>query len=91
MEAQYGIVDVDIEQFIVSNFNKFIMVDGKLISNQIHEFQELQRGVEKKKKKKKAHTTFSEDFKVSCLIDKLSPSWSNFAQSVKHKQGEFAL
>ena len=79
MEAQYGIVDVDIEQFIVSNFNKFIMVDGKLISNQIHEFQKLFRGVKKK------CTTFSVDFKVCCIIDKLPPSWSNFAQFLKHK------
>ena len=45
----HGGVVVGIEQFIVSDFNKFIMVDGKPIRNQINEFQELLRGVERKR------------------------------------------
>ncbi|XP_028054885.1 nitric oxide synthase-interacting protein homolog [Camellia sinensis] len=61
------------------------MTDEKPIGEQIHEFQELLRGAEK------SGTIFSEDFKVSCLIDKLPPSWTKFAQSLRHKQGELTL
>ncbi|KAL6183693.1 hypothetical protein ACLB2K_045104 [Fragaria x ananassa] len=61
------------------------MVETKSVGDQIHEYQELLRGIEKK------GTKFSEDFKVSCLIDKLSPSWNEYAKSLRHKQGEFTL
>ena len=61
------------------------MIDEKSISDQIHECKELLRGAEK------SGTLFSEDFKVSCLIDKLPPSWSDFARNLRHKQGELTL
>ncbi|KAH7853202.1 hypothetical protein Vadar_034739 [Vaccinium darrowii] len=58
LEAEYGTVDAGIERFTVSNFNGYKMKDEKPVGDQIHEFQELLRGVEKK------GTTFSEEFKV---------------------------
>lgn len=61
------------------------MVDEKPIDIQIHEFKEHLKGAEKN------GTTFSEDFKVSCLIDKMPPSWSDFAKSLRHKQGILTL
>ncbi|KAL6212271.1 hypothetical protein ACLB2K_017492 [Fragaria x ananassa] len=85
LEAEYGIVDVGVDRFIVSNFNSYKMVETKSVGDQIHEYQELLRGIEKK------GTKFSEDFKVSCLIDKLPPSWNEYAKSLRHKQGEFTL
>ena len=36
-------------------------------------------------------TILSEDFKVSCIIDKLPSSWSDFARSLRHKQGELSM
>ncbi|KAH7845127.1 hypothetical protein Vadar_000046 [Vaccinium darrowii] len=68
LEAKYGTVDAGIERFTVSNLNVYKTKDEKLVGDQIHEFQELLRGVEKK------GTTFSEEFKVSCLINKLPSS-----------------
>ncbi|CAL2244459.1 unnamed protein product [Prunus armeniaca] len=57
LEAAYGIVDAGIDRFTVSNFNGYKMVENKSVGEQIHEYQELLRGVEKK------GTKFSEDFK----------------------------
>ncbi|KAH7833027.1 hypothetical protein Vadar_002484 [Vaccinium darrowii] len=51
-------MDAGIERFTVSNFNGYKMKNEKPVGDQIHEFQELLRGVEKK------GTTFSEEFKV---------------------------
>ncbi|KAH7856800.1 hypothetical protein Vadar_005696 [Vaccinium darrowii] len=48
LEAEYGTMDAGIERFTVSNFNGYKMKDEKLVGDQIHEFQELLRGVEKK-------------------------------------------
>ncbi|KAH7845153.1 hypothetical protein Vadar_031824 [Vaccinium darrowii] len=58
LEAKYGTVDAGIERFTVSNLNPYKMKDEKPVGDQIHEFQELLHGVEKK------GTTFSEEFKV---------------------------
>ena len=76
LEAKYGIPDVSMFRFTISTFNNYKMVDNKPV---IHEFQELLRKVEMK------GTKLSEEFKVSCLIDKLPPSWINYAKSLRHK------
>lgn len=47
LEAEYGIVDAGIDRFTVSNFNGYKMVENKSVGEQIHEYQELLRGVEK--------------------------------------------
>ena len=85
LEAEYGIEDAGIKRFDISNFTNFKMVDGKSIGDQIHEFKELLRKAESN------GTILSEDFKVSCIIDKLPSSWSDFARSLRHKQGELLM
>ncbi|XP_062020916.1 uncharacterized protein LOC133737363 [Rosa rugosa] len=85
LEAEYGLDDAGIDRFTVSTFNSYKMVEEKTVSVQIHEFKDLLRKVESK------GTKFTEEFKVSCLIDKLPPSWSNFAKSLRHKHGELTL
>ena len=64
---------------------KSIIVDENVVINQIYGFQELVRDVEKK------DTTFSVSFEVYYLLNQLSPSWSNVAQSLIHKQGELTI
>ena len=61
------------------------MSDTKLINDEIHEFQDYIRHLQSK------GNQFSDDYKVSCLIDKLSPSWSAFARYLRHKQGDITL
>ena len=65
LEEKYGLDDAGIELFISSSLNKFMMVDSKPINEQIHEFQDYIRHLQTKKNQ------FSNDYKVSCLIDKL--------------------
>ncbi|KAK3015556.1 hypothetical protein RJ639_007173 [Escallonia herrerae] len=57
LQGEYGIDDAGIERFNASTFNKFVMVEGKAISDQIHEFQDHLRAVEENGSK------FSEDYK----------------------------
>ncbi|BBN67288.1 hypothetical protein Prudu_35S000400, partial [Prunus dulcis] len=85
LEAEYGIEDAGIDRFTISNFNNYMMVENKTVSEQIHEYQDFLRKIELK------GTKFSEEFKVSCLIDKLPPSWLNFAKTLRHKQGVLTL
>ncbi|KAI5350367.1 hypothetical protein L3X38_003258 [Prunus dulcis] len=85
LEAEYGIEDAGIDRFTISNFNNYMMVENKTVSEQIHEYQDFLRKIELK------GTKFSEEFKVSCLIDKLPPSWLNFAKTLRHKQRVLTL
>ncbi|KAG8364914.1 hypothetical protein BUALT_Bualt18G0048000 [Buddleja alternifolia] len=85
LEADYGIDDAGIVRFNASTFTRYIMVDEKSINEQIHEFQDLLKPLEE------GGSKFSEDYKVSCLIDKLPPSWSNFARGLRHQQGSLTL
>ncbi|KAL0317559.1 UNVERIFIED_CONTAM: hypothetical protein Sangu_2170200 [Sesamum angustifolium] len=83
--TEYEIDDSGIQRFNASTFMKYTMVDGKSINEQIHEFQDLLRPLEESGSK------FIENYKVSCLIDKLPPSWSNFARGLRHQQGVLTL
>ncbi|KAK3016815.1 hypothetical protein RJ639_007434 [Escallonia herrerae] len=67
LRFEYGIDDAGLEPFKASTFNKFVMVEGKAISDQIHEFQDLLRAFEEN------GSNFSEDYEVFCLIDKFLP------------------
>jgi len=62
-----------------------MMTDGKPINDQFHEFQVYIRHLQLK------GNQFSDDYKVSCLIDKLPYSWSAFARELCHKQGNLTL
>jgi len=85
LEAEYGLDDAGILRFTSHSFNKFMMIDSKPINEQIHEFQDFIRHLQSK------GNNFTDDFKVSCLIDKLPPSWSRFAGDLRHKQGNLTL
>jgi len=61
------------------------MTNSKPINDQLYEFQDYIRLLQSK------GNQFSDDYKVSCLIDKLPPSWSTFAGELHHKQGNLTL
>src|SRR3954471_6999670 len=82
---EYGLDEARIERFTSSSFNKFMMTDSKPLNEQLHELQDFIRHLQSK------GNQFSDDYKVSCLIDKLPPSWSNFAGDLRHKQGDLTL
>jgi len=85
LEEEYGLDDAGIERFTSSSFNKFMMFDNKPIDDQLHEFQDFIRHLQLK------GNQFSDDYKVSCLIDKLPSSWSTFAGHLHRKQGDLTL
>ena len=85
LEDEYGLDDARIERFTSSSFNKFMMTDSKPINDQLHEFQDYIWHLQLK------GNQFSDDYKVSCPIDKLPPSWSTFAEDLCHKQGDLTL
>ena len=66
-------------------FNKFMMTDSELINDQLHEFQNYIRYFQLKRNK------FSDDYQVSCLINKLSPFCSTFAGDLCHEQNNLTL
>ena len=82
---EYSLDDAGIERFTSSSFNKFMMTDSKSINDQLHEFQDYIRHLQSK------GNPFFDDYKVSCLIDKLPPSLSTFAGDLCHKQGDLTL
>ena len=61
------------------------MTDSKPFNDQLHEFQDYIQYLELKENQ------FSDDYKFSCLIDKLSPSWWVFTEDLYHKQGDLTL
>jgi len=60
--------DAKIDTFTSSSFNKFILVDSKPLNDQLHKFQDFIWHIQSK------GNAFTEDCKVSNLIDKLYPS-----------------
>lgn len=62
---EYGIDNTSLDQFIISKFYKYAMMDFRFISIQIQEFQDLLRKAELTTYK------FSENYKVQSLIDLL--------------------
>ena len=85
LETEYGFDDVGAHRFSASSFYNFKMVNDKPIGDQLHTFQDHVRYLESKGSK------FSEEFKVSNLIDKLPPSWSDFARELRHNQSSLTL
>ena len=57
--------DAGLDRFTISKFRKYIMVDSKPISIQIHEFQDFLR------KSELTGCSFSENYKVQALVDAL--------------------
>src|SRR5436189_4669319 len=82
---EYSLDDAGIERFTSSSFNKFMITDTKPINEQLHEFQDFIRHLQSK------GNQFSEDYKVSCLIDKLPPSWLFVASDLRQKVNNFFL
>ncbi|KAK3042768.1 hypothetical protein RJ639_000826 [Escallonia herrerae] len=80
LQGEYGIDDAGIERFNASTFNKFVMVEGKAISDQIHEFQDHLRAVEENGSK------FSEDYKKSSIsISKVKRLETNAYSVIMHE------
>ncbi|GJX73865.1 hypothetical protein Tco_0312460 [Tanacetum coccineum] len=85
LEAKYMAEDASSKKFLVSNFTNYKMTDSRPVMEQYNElFRILGRFTQHK-------MNMDEAIQVSCIIDKLPPSWKDFKHTLKHKKEELTL
>ncbi|GKA61145.1 zinc finger, CCHC-type containing protein, partial [Tanacetum coccineum] len=77
--------DASSKKFLVSNFTNYKMTDSRPVTEQYNElFGILGRFIQHK-------MNMDEAIQVSCIIDKLPPSWKYFKHTLKHLKEELTL
>ncbi|GKA60168.1 zinc finger, CCHC-type containing protein [Tanacetum coccineum] len=85
LEAKYMAKDASSKNFLVSNFTNYKMTDSRPIMEQYNELLGiLERFTQHK-------MNMDEAIQVSCIIDKLPPSWKDFKHTLKHLKEELTL
>ncbi|GKB28714.1 zinc finger, CCHC-type containing protein [Tanacetum coccineum] len=84
-EAKYLAEDASSKKFLVSNFINYKMTDSRLIMEQYNELLGILGRFTQHK------MNMDEAIQVSCIIDKLFPSWKDFKHTLKHKKEELTL
>lgn len=85
LEAKYMAEDASSKKFLVSNFNNYKMVDSRPVMEQYNELLGILGRFTQHK------MNMDEAISVSCIIDKLPPSWKDFKHMLKHKKEELTL
>ena len=85
LEKKYKTEVVGSKKFIVGKFLDYKMVDFKTVINQVQEIQVILYDIYAE------NMTLSESFQVASIIEKLSPSWKDFKNYLKHKRKEIKL
>ncbi|XP_021740889.1 uncharacterized protein LOC110707191 [Chenopodium quinoa] len=85
LESKYMAEDASSKKFLVSNFNDFKFVEGRLIMDQFHEIQRIYSNL------KQHGINVDELFVVSSIIDKLPNSWKDVKHDLKHKKEDIYL
>ncbi|GJX90499.1 zinc finger, CCHC-type containing protein [Tanacetum coccineum] len=84
-EAKYMAEDALSKKFLVSNFTNYKITDSRPVREQHNElFGILGRFTQHK-------MNMDEAIEISCIIDKLPPSWKDFKHTLKHKKEELTL
>ncbi|GJX78234.1 zinc finger, CCHC-type containing protein [Tanacetum coccineum] len=84
-EAKYMAEDASSKKFLVSNFTNYKITDSRPVMEQHNElFGILGRFTQHK-------MNMDEAIQISCIIDKLPPSWKDFKHTLKHKKEELTL
>nr|GEU38223.1 zinc finger, CCHC-type [Tanacetum cinerariifolium] len=85
LEAKYMAEDASSKKFLVSNFTNYKMTDSRPVMEQYNEVLGiLGRFIQHK-------MNIDEAIQVSCIIDKLPPSWKDFKHTLKHLKAELTL
>jgi hypothetical protein len=79
LDAKFGVSDAGTKLYIMEQFYDYKMTDDRPIVDQAHEIQSLAKELEQFK------CTLPNKFMAGGITAKLSPSWRNFATSLKHK------
>ena len=80
LELKYGSAEKGLSRYSCEKMIEFQMIDGKSISDQIHEFENIVYDMKLK------GIVLPDIMLVAFMISKLPPSWTDFAQSLKHKR-----
>ncbi|GKA07864.1 zinc finger, CCHC-type containing protein [Tanacetum coccineum] len=74
--------DASSKKFLVSNFTNYKMIDSRLVMEQYNELLGILGRFTQHK------INMDEVIQVSCIIDKLHPSWKDFKHALKHLKEE---
>ncbi|GJW28488.1 zinc finger, CCHC-type containing protein [Tanacetum coccineum] len=84
-EDKYMAKDASSKKFLISNFTSYNMTDSRPVMEQYNELLGILGRFTQHK------MNMDEAIKVSCIIDKLSPSWKDCKHTLKHKKEELTL
>ncbi|XP_012442220.1 uncharacterized protein LOC105767260 [Gossypium raimondii] len=85
LDHKYKAEDAGTEKFLVAKFMNFVIVDSKLVLNQVQELQLIIHEILAE------GMIISESFQVAAIIEKLPPTWNDFKNYVKHKRKEMPM
>ncbi|GJW88557.1 zinc finger, CCHC-type containing protein [Tanacetum coccineum] len=85
LEAKYMAEDASSKKFLISNFTKYKMTDSRPVMEQYNELLGILGRVTQHK------INMDEAIQVSCIIDKLPPSWKDFKHTLIHLKEELTL
>nr|GEY43916.1 zinc finger, CCHC-type [Tanacetum cinerariifolium] len=85
LESKYIDEDASSKKFLVSNFTNYKMIDSRPVLEQYNELIGILGRFTQPK------MNMDESIQVSCIIDKLSPSWKNFKHTLNHLKEELTL
>nr|GEW49304.1 zinc finger, CCHC-type [Tanacetum cinerariifolium] len=85
LKAKYIAEDASSKKLLVSNFTNYKMTDSKPVLEQYNELLGILGRFTQHK------MNMDECIQVSCIIDKLPPSWKDFKHTLKHLKEELTL
>ncbi|GKB46814.1 zinc finger, CCHC-type containing protein [Tanacetum coccineum] len=85
LEAKYMAEDASSKKFLVSNFTNYKVTNSRPVMEQHNELLGILSRFTQHK------MNMDEAIQVSCIIDKLPPSWKDFKHTLKHKKEELTL
>ncbi|GJX86537.1 zinc finger, CCHC-type containing protein [Tanacetum coccineum] len=85
LEAKYMAENASSKKFLVINFTNYKMTDSRPVMEQYNELLGILGRFTQHK------MNMDEAIQVSCIIDKLPPSWKDFKHTLKHLKEELTL
>ncbi|GJW54898.1 hypothetical protein Tco_0098983 [Tanacetum coccineum] len=85
LEAKYMAKDASSNKFLISNFTNYKMTDSRPVFEQYNELLRILGRFPQHK------MNMDESIQVSCIIDKLPPSWKDSKHTLKHLNEKLTL
>ncbi|XP_075103456.1 uncharacterized protein LOC142178036 [Nicotiana tabacum] len=85
LEKKYGADDAGKKKYVVGKWIKFQMVDDKSVMEQVHEYENLTADIFNE------GMEMCEILQANVLLEKISPSWSDYRYQLKHKKKNLTL